>query len=224
MGTNRTTAEFLLRVCHDLRTPLRGIRLHAELLLREQGAATPTDFAQRLGFIADGAGKIDRLVDAIARYSIALETDPDSFQSVSIGVLLRGALAKLENLLRESDSEVTYEELPRVRGNPDALIQLFEQLIRNAIDHRGDAAAARVHISAATMDEGWQFSVQDHGPGVDASELEGIFEPFERLHGSGPGLGLAICRAIVEGHGGRIWAESQLGKGCTIRFTLPSAS
>jgi len=118
---------------------------------------------------------------------------------------------------------VTYEELPRVRGNPDALIQLFEQLIRNAIDHRGDAAA-RVHISAATMDEGWQVAVQDHGPGVDASELEGIFEPFERLHGSGPGLGLAICRAIVEGHGGRIWAESQLGKGCTIRFTLPSAS
>jgi signal transduction histidine kinase len=148
--------------------------------------------------------------------------DQGSFQSVSTGVLIRGALAKLEKPLRENGAEVTYGDMPRVRGNPDALMQLFEQLLRNTIDHRGEAAP-RVHISAAKADGCLQFAVQDRGPGVEAGELERIFRPFEHLHGSGPGLGLATCRAIVEGHGGKIWAESPASEGCAILFTLADA-
>src|SRR5207249_6835020 len=127
----------------------------------------------------------------------------------------------LDHSVRESGAEVTYGELPRVRGNPDRIMQVFEQLLRNVLVHRG-AQTPRVHIQASPHADGWQFAVEDNGPGVEAEDLERIFLPFERLHrAGGPGLGLAACRAIVDAHGGRIWMESRAGKGCTVFFTLP---
>jgi len=139
-------------------------------------------------------------------------------------VLLRLVLTKLDKDLRDCGAEVAYSELPIVRGNPDRLMQLFESLLRNALVHRGQAAP-RIHISAGKQAEGWLFGVQDNGPGVEREFLESIFTPFERLHGNeraGAGLGLAICRAIVERHEGRIWAESEPENGATFWFTLPA--
>jgi signal transduction histidine kinase len=222
MTAGREISTFLLRVCHDLRTPVRGIRAHAELLIKEAKNGQVTDVETRLGFVVDGAKGIDLLVDGLAGYAIALQTDAASFQSTRTDVLLRGALAKLDRAVREHGAEITHGELPRVRGNPDRIMQVFEQLIGNALNHRG-TQAPRVDVQASQGTDGWQFAVADNGEGVDAEDLERIFQPFERLHkAGGPGLGLAACRAIVEAHGGRIWAESQAGKGCTVFFTLPA--
>ena len=219
MDTNELSA-FLFRICHDLRTPLRGIRAHTELLLKDQNSDYPGDLAQQLAFIRDGARSLDALIDAMAGYSLALQTSSTSFQPTKSDVMLRSAMAKVQPALQQQGGEVTYCELPRIKANPDRLLQLFEQLIRNSIDHRG-SEPPRVRVSATGQDGVWTFSVSDNGEGVEPDEFERIFRPFERLHGKGAGLGLATCRAIVEGHGGKIWAEMP-PEGFTIRFTLPS--
>jgi signal transduction histidine kinase len=212
--TGREISEFLLRACHDLRSPLRAIRTQAELLARSGDAphSTGSGSDPRLAFLIEGAAKMDRLVDELAGYSIALRIDPGSFMPTPLGVLLRSVLAKLEKELRENRAEVTYGDLPRVAGEADRLMQLFENLLR----HRGQVSR-RSHIAASPHAEGWLITVQDNGPDIEAADLERIFKPFT------PGLGLAACREIVERHGGRIWAESQPGAGCTFLFTLPAA-
>lgn len=221
---DRELSEFLFRACHDIRTPVRAVRAHAELLLKSSERPATADFEERLRFIADGARKIDLLADGLASYAIALRIDEGSFQSAAMDVLLRIALAKLGKELRENEAEVTYDSLPRVTGDPDRLSQLFEILLANTLRHRG-AAAPRVHISAETHENCWRVAVQDNGPGVEAAHLERIFNPFERLHrkhGGGPGLGLTVARTIVERHGGKIWAESNAGLGTTFLFTIPA--
>jgi len=170
----------------------------------------------------DGAHTADRLVDALAGYSLAHKINPEEFRPIRLDVLLRAALAKLAPAIGQQGGEVTYDPLPRVAGDSDRLVQLFEHLIRNALEHRGEAAP-RVRVTV--QDEGagvHRFTIRDNGPGVEAGDLERIFLPFERRHGSGAGLGLAACRAIVEAHGGRIWAES--GPGLVVCFTLPAAA
>jgi two-component system, chemotaxis family, sensor kinase Cph1 len=218
--------EFLLRVCHDLRTPLRSVRANAELLLKHSERRDSADYEQILGFIVGGAKKIDSLVDGLSSYSLALHVEARNFQPARAGVLLRAVLARLAAELAASGADVAYDDLPRIQGDPDRLMNLFENLVRNAIQHRG-AAAPRIHIGAEARDGAWLFAVRDNGPGVDSEDLERMFQPFERLSSTGiagAGLGLAICREIVVRHNGRIWAESTPGSGCAIFFTLPAAA
>jgi len=153
---------------------------------------------------------------------VALQTDPSIFQSTRLDVLLRGVLMKLGKEIRESGAKVTYGVLPEVQGNPDRLMQLWENLLRNAIVHRGETAP-EIEIAARQEGDLWLIVVRDHGPGIDADLLEKAFQPFERLPSPcrGSGLGLATSRAIVERHGGRIWAESEPGSGASFHFTLP---
>jgi len=217
-------SEFLLHVCHDLRTGLRAIRAHTDLILRGGEATQVPGLVERLGFIADGARKIDLLAEGLASYSIALQIQAGSFQSTPMDVLLRAVLAKLDKDLRANEAAVTYDKLPRVSGDPDRLMEVFENLLQNALRHRGPAAPS-IHIATERRGEGWLFTVRDNGPGVEAEYLESIFQPFVRLHGkrqAGPGLGLPVCRIIVERHGGRIWAESEAGAGAAFLFTLPA--
>jgi signal transduction histidine kinase len=229
LQSDREVSEFLLRACHDLRTSARAVRTNAELFLKDIGAKDVeaprnSNFEQRLGFLVEGARQIDLLLDGLASYSVALQTEAASFQATRMDVLLRLVLAKLNKELRDCGAEVIYGELPSVTGNPDRLMQVFENLLRNALAHRGQVTP-RIHVSAAREAESWVFTVRDNGPGVEAAFLESIFTPFERLHARerrGAGLGLAICRAIVERHGGRIWAESQPESGATLCFTLPA--
>jgi len=221
---SRELAEFLLRLCHELRSPVRAVRTHAELLLRDAGASRAAGIDRQLGFIAGGVQRLDLLVDGLARYAVVLQMDAASFQPTPMDAMLRLVLAKLGRELREHDAQVTFGELPRVRGNPDRLMEVFEILLRNALAHRGEPSPL-IEIAAEARPECWLFAVRDNGPGVEAAYLESIFRPFERLQrgkqGAGPGLGLSICRAIVERHGGRVWAESRSGGGTAFLFTLP---
>jgi len=129
-------------------------------------------------------------------------------------------LARLTAEIRERDAVVTHDELPRVWGDSDRLVQVLENLLSNAIRHQGESAP-RIHISAGTFEAGWRISVRDNGPGIEPAYVEKIFRPLERLHGqAGAGMGLAICREIVQRHGGRIWVDSEPGHGATFTFTL----
>jgi signal transduction histidine kinase len=222
MPTNRETGEFLLRACHDLWTPLRGVRAHSELIQRhlKDCTAVPVEAHRSLDFVLEGARKADLIVDGIAAYAGALYTDANHFLPTRLDVALRAALAKLDGALKQKAAEVTYSELPRLRGNPDRLAELFERIIRNSLDHCS-SKPPRVCVSASQSGNEWRLRVQDDGSGVEASELENIFRPFQKLHGNGAGMGLAVCRAIVEAHGGKIWAEAA-PDGFAIEFTLPA--
>jgi signal transduction histidine kinase len=227
--TDRELSEFLLLACHDLRTPLRAMRAHAELLLTDARSPAGNDSPQRLAFIAAGAKQADLLLDGLVSYAIALQVDAASFRSVPTDVILRTVLAKMVNELRENDADVSYGELPYVTGHPDRLMQVFENLLRNALRHRG-AASPRIQVTAEPyrrQSDGaaaWRFAVRDNGPGLSADDLESIFRPFAKAGSerSGAGLGLATCRLIVEKHGGRIWAESEEGNGSMFLITLPA--
>jgi signal transduction histidine kinase len=200
------------------------MRTHAELFLRDPEPTT--DLPQRLGFMVDGAKKLDQLVDALSSFAIALRIDAGSFQSTPMSVMLRTVLAKLDEERRACSGEVTHSDLPRVWGNPDRLVELLLRLVRHALQQRGPAAP-RIHIAAEEQGEIWRFAVSDNGPGMEAASLEGIFKPFARVHTgahAATGLDLAICKAIVERHGGSIWAESKSGAGTTFFFTLPAVA
>ena len=207
--TGQEVGDILLRACHDLRTPIRAIRAHTELLVKSS-TSHPS-----VPFIIEGAAKIDQFVDELAGYSLALRIAPESFVVTPLGVMLRTVLAKLGKPLTDSQAEVTYTELPRVSGDSDRLMQLFENLLVNSL--RGQVSP-RIHVTADAHAEGWLFAVRDNGPEVDGADLERMFQPFARPSGR---LGLAICREIVERHGGRIWAECPPATGCTVYFTLP---
>jgi signal transduction histidine kinase len=223
--SDRDLSEFLSRASHDLRASLRAISAHAEKLRKDsQAPQAASDLEQRLGFILDGARKIDSLTEGLSAYSIALQIEEASFQSTSMGRMLRAAMARLDRELRAHGAEVTCGELPSVSGNPDRLAQIFETLLSNALRHRAERPL-RIHITAEKRDEEWLFAVRDNGPGIEAAYLERIFRPFERLRATesaGAGLGLAVCGAIVERHGGRLWAESTPGTGSVFLFTLPA--
>jgi two-component system, chemotaxis family, sensor kinase Cph1 len=228
---DRELSEFLLRACHDLRSSVRAIRAQAELLQRDGPAPATSDSERRLAFIVDGVRKIELLSDGMSGYSIALQIQEASFQPTRMDAVLRTALGRLDKELRDQEAEVTSGELPCVSGNSDRLTQVFENLLRNALRHRGQSSP-RIHITAekqaaADRHDEWLFAVRDNGPGIDTPYLERIFKPFERLRADKPegsGMGLAICRAIVERHGGKLWAESTPGSGSTFLFTLPVVS
>jgi light-regulated signal transduction histidine kinase (bacteriophytochrome) len=194
------------------------------LLLRDTAGATATGSEERLASIVAGSQKIERLADGIAGYSIALQIEKGAFQLTPLEVLLRMVLAKLDSEIRANDASVTYEKLPRVNGDASQLTALFENLLQNALRHRAQAAPA-IQVTSQKRGEEWLFAVRDNGPGVEAAYLKTMFEPFVRLHGrkhAGAGMGLAICRVILERHGGRIWAESKAQGGTALFFTLPA--
>src|SRR3954447_19140411 len=158
---------FLLRTCHDLRTPLRAVRANAELLRLPEKLHGP-DAGQILGFIVDGATRMDALVEGLAGYTLALHTATHSFLPVRLGVVLRSAMAKLAADIRETSAEITYGELPRVDGDPDRLAQVFEHLLRTAIQARG-SVTPRIQVTATARDGAWVIGVKDNGVGLDPS-------------------------------------------------------
>jgi signal transduction histidine kinase len=224
MNFSREQSDFLLRLCHEIRSPLRAMRAHSELLLHTAGKEEQASRTSA-GFVVDGAKKLELLADGLARYSIALQLEPSTFQNIDAGVLLRMALARMQNELRDSASEVSYANLPKVSGNAERLSDVFEYLVSNAIRHSG-RESTQVRIAYEKSESEFQFQVQDNGAGIEAAYLEAVFEPFTRLNRTnhnGPGLGLTVCRAILERHGGRIWAEDS-AHGALVRFTLPATA
>jgi light-regulated signal transduction histidine kinase (bacteriophytochrome) len=220
--SDREWQLFLDRAIHDLNAPLRGVSTSAALLSESCGLSD--DARQLIARLQEGAVKMSAVLKALAEYSTALGIDDSSFGPVPMDTVVRSARAAMAALIRETGAGLQCASLPSVHGNWEQLVTLFHHLLKNGLQYRG-ADPPCITISAEQDRDDWRFAVGDNGIGIDARYWDSIFAPFERLHGNdrpGAGLGLAVCKRIVELHGGRIWVDSVVGEGSTFFFTLPA--
>jgi len=215
-------AEFLDRLIHDLREPLRSIGVFSELLADIAKGRLGEEGDRVLGEILAGATKMGTLLEGLSGYSLALR---ESSESASLQSALAIVVANLGANL-DDDVTVTGADLPRVNVSLERLVQLLENLIGNSVRFRSESALV-IRISATPEAAGmWEIRVEDNGIGIAPENCEAIFKPFMKVEGRkypGAGLGLAICKTIVDTHGGTIRMESTPGRGSTCTFTLPAA-
>jgi chemotaxis family two-component system sensor kinase Cph1 len=217
--------DFISMAVHDLREPLRAIRLGSQLLTTQNNDNSEESRDRGARFLRDGVARMETLIQDIAEYCYAevREFEP---RDTDLEMSLLEAKTELAAELKGSGAIITHDPLPTVPGNATSLAVLLRCLIGNACKFRGEAAAL-IHVGAVKQDGEWIFSVRDNGCGFDPVYRKRIFRPFERLNGKqfpGSGLGLTIAKRIVEQHGGEIWADSTLGEGSTICFSLPLTS
>ena len=220
--SNEELQQFAYVASHDLQEPLRMISSYTQLLGRRYGDKLDGDAREFMEFIVDGAARMKQLIEDLLAYS-RVGTRGRDLQPTSSGAALDKALANLRTAQQASGAVVTHDPMPEVVADAGQLTQLFQNLIGNAMKFHGEEPP-RIHVAAQTRDEVWVFQVRDNGIGLDTQYAERIFMMFQRLHNKteypGTGIGLAICKKIVERHGGRIWVESTPGKGSTFGFTL----
>jgi PAS domain S-box-containing protein len=223
--SNDELQQFAYVASHDLQEPLRMVASYTQLLASRYKGRLDSDADEFIAFAVDGANRMQGLIQDLLAYSHA-GTDQKVIREVSSENALKGALKNLRATIEESAAVVTHDPLPAVTADEPQLAQVFQNLIGNAIKYRS-AEAPHIHLSA-TKNGGneWIFSVCDNGMGIDPQYSERIFILFQRLHGQkefrGTGIGLAICKKILERLGGRIWVDSQLKKGSTFYFALPA--
>jgi len=220
---NKELEEFAFVASHDLKEPLRKISNFTGLLEKRYRGKLDEKGDAYIHYVVDGAARMERLIDDLLTYS-RIGRDSLFFESVPLETVLGQTLEDLQQGLQEAHARVAHDPLPVVRGSRPHLGQVFQNLIANAVKFRGDAPP-RITISAKRKGSEWVISVRDQGIGFDQVQRDRIFEIFQRLHTRveypGTGIGLAVCKKIVEMHGGRIWAESEPGKGSVFYFTLP---
>lgn len=225
--SNAELEAFAYVASHDLRHPLRLVNSYLELLERGLKGALTDETREYLAFARGGAKRMDRLIVDLLEYSrVGRATRP--WRRLESAQLVGQALQVLAFAILDADGEVVVgEDLPMVFGDESELERLFVNLIGNAVKYRAPDRPPRIAVSAAQHAEGWLFTVADNGLGIPPEQLERVFGIFQRLHVEGAyegsGIGLAICRKIVERHGGRIWAESVEGEGSAFHFIVPPA-
>lgn len=215
--------QFAYAVSHDLREPLRMVASYAQLLDQRYTSQLDNDGREFIGIIMEAARRMEKLLADLLNYSHQFHPLEEPPTLVDAEAALASALLMMDARIRESAAQITHDPLPKITFDFQRLTQLFRQLISNSMKFRS-AEPPRIHISAAAADDEVTFSVCDNGLGIDPRYHEQIFGVFRRLHGRehpGTGIGLAICKRIVEQEGGRIWVESESGKGATFRFNLP---
>jgi two-component system CheB/CheR fusion protein len=220
--TNAELQHFAYALTHDLQEPLRMVVNFTELLGREYAGKLGKEADTFISYSVEGALRIEALLKALLTYWEVSERQHDSVASIDCGLVLAKALLNLQAAIAESGAIVTSDPLPTVTAEEVTLMQLFQNLISNSIKYKGKETP-RIHVSAEREAEGWLFAVRDNGVGIDPQDAGRVFGMFKRLHGSeipGTGIGLAICKKVVERQGGRIWVESEAGKGATFKFTI----
>jgi PAS domain S-box-containing protein len=224
--SNEELQRFAFTVSHDLQEPLRTVKSYAELLSRRYQGRLDADADEFIRFMMDAAGRMTQLIKDLLAYSQAGRPDRTHRELTQLANVLQWALMNLSALIKETEAVVTYDSLPNVDADQMQMVQVFQNLIGNAIKFRRPDEAPRIHVGSAPAKNGfWLVSIQDNGIGIDPQYLERVFGVFKRLHGKevpGTGIGLSICRKIIEAHGGQIWIESEPAKGTTVHFTLPA--
>ncbi len=221
--SNEELEQFAYIASHDLQEPLRMVASYTQLLSRRYKGKLDADADEFIAFAVDGANRMQRLIQDLLAYS-RVETKGKDLLETASEVALQQALRNLRGAIEESGALVTHDRLPIVLADETQLVQLFQNLVGNAIKYQGPGVP-RIEVSAVRNGgDRWLFSVQDNGLGIDPQYFEKIFGMFQRLHKreefAGTGIGLAICKKIVERHGGRISVESRPGQGSAFSFTL----
>ncbi len=223
LRSNSDLQQFAYIVSHDLQAPLRQVGSIVKRLGATHQSSLDRDAAERIGHALDGVERMSLLIDDLLQYSLASNAAAPPAQDVELGSVVETSLVNLRMSLEESQGMVTHDSLPTILADPIGMLQVFQNLIGNALKYRR-SDPPRIDISAEAGEDAWLISVKDNGIGIAAPDQERIFGAFKRLHGKeypGTGIGLSICQKIVERNGGRIWVESELGRGSTFLFTLP---
>ena len=222
--SNAELGQFACLAWHDLQEPLRAIGIYAQLLKHRYHSRMDEDADRFIGAIADGVQRMEGLIRGLLAYSRAGHAEEEAKPEYGdAGEALQAAMANLAMMIEESGAVVECDPLPIIPYSTGQVTQIFQNLLSNAIKYRSEAPL-RIHVGAKLVDGEWVLSVSDNGVGIAPDDHEAIFRPFKRLHGSqypGAGIGLALCRRIVESNGGRIWVESEKGKGATFQFSIP---
>jgi len=222
--SNAELQQFAYVASHDLQEPLRMIGSYTQLLERRYGDKLDADAREFMGFIVDGATRMKQLIEDLLAYS-RVGTRGKELRLIPAQGALDRALVNLRASIESSDAQITHDVLPEVSADDTQLTQLFQNLIGNAIKFRKKDETLRIHVGVKEETDEWRFSVSDNGIGIERQYFERIFMVFQRLHTRdeypGTGIGLAICKKVVDRHGGRMWVESVQGKGSTFVFTLP---
>jgi light-regulated signal transduction histidine kinase (bacteriophytochrome) len=223
LSSNQELEQFAYVASHDLQEPLRAVNSYAQLITRKYQGNLDAKADKYLGYIMEGATRMQQLISDLLEFS-RVGTRGKSLGLTDCEALLSQVLDNLKVAIAESHAIITHDPLPTLMGDETQLMQLLQNLIANAIKfHREEPP--RVHIKAEKRENEWVFSVSDNGIGMEPEYFERIFTIFQRLHSKseypGTGIGLAVCKKIVERHGGRIWVESQPGVGTTFYFTIP---
>ncbi len=221
--SNADLKQFAYIVSHDLKEPLLTVEGFVKLLARRYKGKLDDKADEFLKYIINGTQRMQELIKDLLEYS-QVGAKAEKFKSTNCSFVVDKAIGNLQATIKKSNAVVTYDELPTVMADISQMVSLFQNLIGNAIKFRSEEEP-RVHISADRKEDEWIFSIKDNGIGIDSKDAERIFIVFQRLHNKdeypGTGIGLAICKKIVERHGGRIWVESKIGKGSIFYFTIP---
>ena len=225
--SNEDLEHFAHVASHDLQEPLRTVTSYVQLLARRYEGKLDADADDFIRFIVKGTQRMQTLINDLLTYS-RVSTHAKPPEPTDCEAVMSEVMSNLEMAIKESGAEITCGPLPTVMADRGQLSQVFQNLVRNAIKFRGDEPP-RISVTAERVlrqaQDEWVFSVQDNGIGIASEHKDKIFQVFERLQSHeeypGSGVGLAVCKKIVERHGGRIWVESELGKGSTFHFTIP---
>ena len=220
---NTELEQFTYVASHDLKEPLRMISNFTQLLERRYKDKLDEDANDFIGFITDGVVRMQDLINSLLAYS-RIGKHSKEFEKVDLNEVLKDVIENLKQQINETNAEVIYDSLPSLFVDKNQLLQVFQNLISNAIKfHRKEPP--QVHVSARLDSQHWVFSIRDNGIGIDPKDFERVFVIFQRLHAKdefgGTGIGLAICKKIVKQYGGKIWVESEIGKGSTFYFSIP---
>jgi PAS domain S-box-containing protein len=222
---NEELEQFAYVVSHDLQEPLRMVASYVQLLAKRYRGRLDADADDFIGFAVDGVKRMQDLINDLLAFSRAGARGKE-FVLTDCEEILDTTLQNLETAIAENHAEVTRGPLPKLMADDGQLVHVFQNLIANAVKFRKKEAAPRIHVSCRTENKKFFFGVSDNGIGIAPEHYEKIFQIFQQLHPRdeypGSGIGLAICKRIVERHGGRIWVESETGKGSTFYFSLPS--
>jgi PAS domain S-box-containing protein len=223
--SNQELQQFAKIASHDLQEPIRAVEGFAKLLSKRYKDQLEGDGAQFIDFILDGAQRGQKLIQDVLEHS-KIQLDTTCKAETDLNSVLKEVLANLHQSIMESQAVIEYGALPTVGVDRSQLMQLFQNLVSNAIKYRKPDVSPQIIISSDRSVDMWLFSVRDNGIGFDGQYVDKIFDMFARLHGkteySGTGMGLAICKKIVNTHGGEIWAQSEVGQGSIFFFTLPT--
>jgi light-regulated signal transduction histidine kinase (bacteriophytochrome) len=222
--SNEDLKQFAYVASHDLQEPLRMVASYTQLLSERYGDQLDDKAHKFIAYAVDGASRMQALILDLLAFS-RVETRGQPLMLINAQSALGKAIANLETIINETGSLVTTDDLPRVHADQTQLTMVFQNLINNGIKFQNKQHSPHIHVSARSQNGGWCFSVRDNGIGIDVKYKDKVFMVFQRLHTRneypGTGIGLALCKRIINRHGGQIWFESSPGEGTIFFFTIP---